>query len=802
MGQGQDKVAQSLVDMQPTAIIELFQLYFNTVDKPSYSISFHGGSNFSRGIVWNGITYNPIPVETEGFEVNGNGQMARPKIRISNKDRFVTSLLNNNQDLQFAKIIRRRTFVKYLDNVNFDGGNPWGQADPTAEISHDTFVISQKTAENRMFVEFELSSPLDLDNFEVNNRLVMARYCGWYYRGVGCNYQGPPIETEDGRDLPINVASVNSWAQLVSPSGGWVTGKSYASGDPAFLENKKVIINPNIDDQTDSRFARIWYVCQQDHISNFDTQPDLNITYWSKDGCNKKLDGCKKRFQNTEVQNLGKSRQVITNNYIDFSYLKGWDTLNNVAPKASATASSVASGYKVSSVKDGEIGYAGTNPENDRDYSWASNETAGTGDLPWVRLTWSSPQTIDRLDFYDRPSYNANFNGARVIYYNNSLPFATGTITDIPQDGSRITSGFSPIVVDSILVSGVGSDGAGYIGLGEIAAFQPTGSGEMLCIPSMRTDAVHRKPHWQISTYFNFPSKIQTENDLYSIYHNVKPNCAHSGINLYISGGARPELFLRFATVEVSGAGPQYTVKAKTLRMPWSPSKLQPLHIQTVGGTSVGDGYIEMRSDTIAVRYNLATKRKNSQFSGEFFMFKDAAYQGGIGDFQIGINNWQFTNTSAYPAPADSHKVRSNIKTTSNFRLGSMAIWTGNVAHATGYKTDFFNRDIPAEAVYDQSLNDIPRTYGEIGPSQQEVKVGLYGWWDMEVDHTPFPAAPPYIIENSNSPLIRQMHLSGAYDSRVEYSTNTRFMVETGIPQEKKTFLPFGGFPGTDRYGR
>jgi len=68
MGQGQDKVALSLLDLQPTAIVELFLLYFNSVDKENVFIAFHGGSVFSENIKWQGVEYLPIPVESEGFE--------------------------------------------------------------------------------------------------------------------------------------------------------------------------------------------------------------------------------------------------------------------------------------------------------------------------------------------------------------------------------------------------------------------------------------------------------------------------------------------------------------------------------------------------------------------------------------------------------------------------------------------------------------------------------------------------------------------------------------------------------------
>ena len=58
MGQGQDKVARNLVDLQPTAIVELFLLYFDTIDNETAFIPFHGGSKFANGIIWQGIVHD------------------------------------------------------------------------------------------------------------------------------------------------------------------------------------------------------------------------------------------------------------------------------------------------------------------------------------------------------------------------------------------------------------------------------------------------------------------------------------------------------------------------------------------------------------------------------------------------------------------------------------------------------------------------------------------------------------------------------------------------------------------------
>jgi lambda family phage minor tail protein L len=299
MGQGQNKIANSLLDIQPTAVLEFYRIYPDTVLKPDMFIPMHGGSIFGNNVTWQGIEYIPVPIEGEGFEVNGNGQLSRPKLRIANKDYLISNLLQNNFDFKNAKIVRKRTFLKYLDDVNFEGGNPFGSQDFTAEISNETFLIGQKTAENKVYVEFELTSPLDLENFEVTNRQILAKYCYWTYRGHGCNYSGPPLEREKGYNftkangasvVPVN--PVNGF--LKNTQNLWSPIKDYKEKDIVYLENPKIFINKNpLIPESYQGPLRIWYVCIG---NNTNKNPQNNPTYWQKDGCSKKISACKKRF--------------------------------------------------------------------------------------------------------------------------------------------------------------------------------------------------------------------------------------------------------------------------------------------------------------------------------------------------------------------------------------------------------------------------------------------------------------------------------------------------------------------------
>jgi lambda family phage minor tail protein L len=323
MGQGQDKIASSLLDLQPTVVLEFFRLYPDTLNKPNTFIPIHGGSNFKKNVIWQGVQYVPTPIESEGFEINANGQLPRPKIRIANKGFLITSLLQNNYDFKNAKIVRKRTFIKYLDDVNFDGGNPFGQADSTAEISNEEFLIGQKISENKVYVEFELTSPLDLDNFEVNSRKILAKYCYWQYRGCGCNYDSLPIEQENGKpfldadEFGIQLLNNNGSSNILdftnSPSYKWDSTQVYQKGRMSYIENPNNLINYENDE---TRPAKTWYVSI---IDNSGQNPESNPTYWLKDGCSKKISACKKRFNAEYSVEVTISTENNSSSYISVS---------------------------------------------------------------------------------------------------------------------------------------------------------------------------------------------------------------------------------------------------------------------------------------------------------------------------------------------------------------------------------------------------------------------------------------------------------------------------------------------------
>lgn len=294
------------MDLEPTAVLEFYKLYYDTINEPDSYFPFHPGSNgLNQGLMLDGILHLPVAVEAEDFETNIFNRIARPKIRISNVNYLMSSILRRKNDFKFAKLERTKIFLKYIDDANFEGGiNPYGAADPNSSISRDTYIISQKTQEDIHLVEFELTAPFDLENFSVPGRLVLGRYCYWQYRGVGCNYFGPPVCQEN--DQQFNYVPTGLF-NFQTTENEWVYNKNYNAGDIVYLN-------------TDKDPFRTWYVCKQAHTASENTLPSLDSSiYWVKDGCAKTISACRKRFANVQIYYTGISGTTPTGFYISNS---------------------------------------------------------------------------------------------------------------------------------------------------------------------------------------------------------------------------------------------------------------------------------------------------------------------------------------------------------------------------------------------------------------------------------------------------------------------------------------------------
>jgi lambda family phage minor tail protein L len=184
-----ESIASEINKLSPSAVVELFILDPTEIGGTEIYY-FHAGTNELRqNIVWQGQEYVRYPIEVTGFEVSGQGQIPRPKLRISNYLSVVSALLLLYKDLIGTKITRKRTLVRYLDAVNFTGGVN-ATEDNTASFPDDIFYIDRKSIETRDLVEFELAATIDLAGVRLPRRQIIQNLCPWRYRGSECGYTG------------------------------------------------------------------------------------------------------------------------------------------------------------------------------------------------------------------------------------------------------------------------------------------------------------------------------------------------------------------------------------------------------------------------------------------------------------------------------------------------------------------------------------------------------------------------------------------------------------------------------------
>jgi lambda family phage minor tail protein L len=131
------------------------------------------------GVKFDGITYQPCDVEFEGFEVNGQGALPTPVIRIGNADGLIQSAINTFGDLLSCELRRIRTFRQHLD----DGDDP----DPSAIFGPDIFKVDRKSSENDVYVEWELSAAIDQEGKMIPGRQVIRNTCLSRYRSFNKN---------------------------------------------------------------------------------------------------------------------------------------------------------------------------------------------------------------------------------------------------------------------------------------------------------------------------------------------------------------------------------------------------------------------------------------------------------------------------------------------------------------------------------------------------------------------------------------------------------------------------------------
>lgn len=312
------KANLSLFDLDPNTMICLYQI--NLRDKGNYL--FHAGENgYAKNITFNNQDYDYTPIKVEGFEMHGDGRLPRPKMTFSNHKGNVSIKLGYFNDFINYKVTRIKTFLKYLDNVNFPNQvNPFAEPDPDASFAEDVFYVNHKVKETDELVEFELVSLLELETASIPARKMYSNTCQWKYRSVnGCGYMGKPIADKKNKRF----VKTDRRGAPVGYSGDMV-------GDDTYFERQDVSIDRNFDASSDITVFKIWsaqetynrgsvvkivpfdhdselnpasiYVCINDNVTSHPVRDSEN---WVLDECDRTVCGCRLRYSTAAKQTGG-----------------------------------------------------------------------------------------------------------------------------------------------------------------------------------------------------------------------------------------------------------------------------------------------------------------------------------------------------------------------------------------------------------------------------------------------------------------------------------------------------------------
>ena len=165
----EDAVQQSSVG----AAVTLFALDATALGGEVYR--FTPMSDGAGGAVtFDGTVYVPAPVIAEGFESNGRGALPTPTLRVANVNGLFSAAAIEFNDLKGATLTRIRTFANFLDGAV--------DADPAAVLPSDVWRIERKSAQTKVYVEWELAALIDQGGVYLPRRQVLQNACALRYR--------------------------------------------------------------------------------------------------------------------------------------------------------------------------------------------------------------------------------------------------------------------------------------------------------------------------------------------------------------------------------------------------------------------------------------------------------------------------------------------------------------------------------------------------------------------------------------------------------------------------------------------
>ena len=153
-----------------------------------------------KSIFWNGEEFGLWPFQVENIILTTE-QQEEPKLSVANLRGVVGSMCETFEDMVGAKVTIIQTYARFLDAVNFHGGNP--DASPS-EAYVQTYFIDRKDFLDDETATFILTNPADFQGVQIPTRQITA-FCQWQARGLyrkdPCNYTGTLYFDEKGNPV-------------------------------------------------------------------------------------------------------------------------------------------------------------------------------------------------------------------------------------------------------------------------------------------------------------------------------------------------------------------------------------------------------------------------------------------------------------------------------------------------------------------------------------------------------------------------------------------------------------------------
>lgn len=164
-------VSSEAVKLDPTALVSLFQLDTTIVGGPVYH--FTTETRAGNQISFGGVTFTALPIQITGMEISGQGAIQTPTLSIANTGPLLQEIVNTWGDLEGSRLVRWRTFARFLDG----GADP----DGSAFYGPDTYLIDRKSSDTPEQIQWELSALVDKQGLYLG-RTIIRDICMWRYR--------------------------------------------------------------------------------------------------------------------------------------------------------------------------------------------------------------------------------------------------------------------------------------------------------------------------------------------------------------------------------------------------------------------------------------------------------------------------------------------------------------------------------------------------------------------------------------------------------------------------------------------